>query len=80
MMKDLAFDMPVRLRSAAAAIRTADEAACFLRSHLRDRVTFAGLNALLKLERAAEGDEVVEEARQAFCSWASGEQLLGSRA
>jgi hypothetical protein len=33
-----------------------------------------GLNTLLMLERAAEGTEV-EEARRAFCLWASNEGL-----
>jgi hypothetical protein len=42
---------------------------------LRQRFTVAGLTALLMLERAAEGSEV-EQAREAFWSWASSEQLL----
>jgi hypothetical protein len=75
-MKDLAFDMPVLLHSPLGTpIRTAEETACIIRTCLRERFTMAGLNALLMLERAAEGDEV-EEARQAFWSWASSEQLL----
>ena len=75
-MKDFAFDMPVRLHSPPGRpIRTVEEAACLIRSCLRQRFTMAGLNALLMLERAAEGDEVAE-AREAFWSWASSEQLL----
>ncbi|HEX2216185.1 MAG TPA: hypothetical protein VHG27_05765 [Xanthobacteraceae bacterium] len=75
-MKDFAFERPVLLGAPARAqIRTAEEAAHILRSRLRERFTIAGLNALLMLERAGETDEV-EEARQAFCSWASNEQLL----
>jgi hypothetical protein len=78
-MKDFAFDMPVLLHSPLGTpIRTVEQAACIIRSGLRQRFTMAGLNALLMLERAAEGDEV-EEARQAFRAWASSEQLLALR-
>ena len=79
-MTVFAFDAPVLLHSPlSTAIKTADEAACIVRSCLQERFTMAGLTALLKLERAAEGVEVAE-ARQAFWSWASSEQLLVRRA
>jgi hypothetical protein len=75
-MKNFAFDLPVIFhRSTTAPIRTAKEAASILRSHLQVRFTMAGLNALLLLERATEQTEC-EEARLAFCSWASNEQLM----
>jgi hypothetical protein len=74
----VAFDVPVVLLSTTSApVRTAEQAASILRSHLRERITFAGLSALLIVERAVDEIEV-EEARRAFCSWASGEQLLAS--
>jgi hypothetical protein len=77
-MHDFAFDMPVLLHSRLGApIRTAEEAAGIVRSCLRERFTMAGLTALLMLERAAEGSEI-EEARQAFWTWASSERLLAS--
>jgi hypothetical protein len=77
-MNDFPFDSPVLLHSRLSApIRTAEEAASVVRSCLRERFTMAGLNALLMLERAAEGREI-EEARQAFWTWASSEQLLAS--
>jgi hypothetical protein len=77
-MTRCAFDIPVLLESQLGApIRTAEEAADIIRSCLRERFTMAGLTALLMLERAAEGCEV-REARQAFWSWASSEQLLAT--
>jgi hypothetical protein len=77
-MNDFAFRIPVLLDSRLGApIRTAEEAAGIVRSCLRERFTMAGLNALLMLERAAEGSEI-EEARQAFWTWASSERLLAS--
>ena len=73
MMNDVAFDEPVLLRSRESEpIRTVEQAACILRSRLQLQFTIASLNMLLVLERAAEGAEV-EEARKAFCSWASKE-------
>ena len=73
---DYAFDIPVRLYCASATlVRTAEQAACILRSNLQARFTIEGLNTLLMLERAAEGDEI-EEARLAFCLWASHEGLV----
>jgi hypothetical protein len=72
---DHAFDAPVHLQCASdALIRTVDEAVSIVRSNLRGRFTMQGLNTLLMLERAAEGTEV-EEARRAFCLWASNEGL-----
>ena len=72
---DYAFDLPVLLRSPSGTlIRTVEQAACILRSNIRERFTMEGLNTLLMLERAAEGDEI-QEARRAFCSWASHEGL-----
>jgi hypothetical protein len=72
---DYAFDVPVLLRCASGSlIRTVEEAACILRSRMRERFTMEGLNTLLMLERAAQGDEI-EEARHAFCSWALHERL-----
>jgi len=77
-MKDFAFDLPVILQlPTMAPIRTAEEAVCVLRAHLRSRFSIAGLNTLLMLERAIEWSEC-EEARIAFCSWASNEQLLAT--
>jgi hypothetical protein len=78
-MTDFAFDVPVLLHSPlSTAVATAEEAARIVRSCLQERFTMAGLTALLMLERAAEGAEVAE-ARQAFWSWASNEQLLVRR-
>ena len=71
---NFAFDVPVLLRSVPGTIRTVEEAACILRLHMRGRFTMEGLNTLLMLERAAEGDEI-QEARQAFCSWALHERV-----
>ena len=42
---------------------------------MQERFTMEGLNTLLMLERAAEGYEI-EEARLAFCLWASHEGLV----
>ena len=78
-MTDFAFDAPVLLRSPlSTAITTVEQATWIVRCCLRERFTMAGLNALLMLERAAEGAEVAQ-ARQAFWSWASSEQLLVPR-
>ena len=75
-MSEFAFATPVLLHSPLrASIRTAEEAACVVRSCLQDRFTMAGLTALLVLERAAEGAEV-EQARHTFLSWAASERLL----
>ena len=72
---DYAFDIPVRLYCASGTlVRTAEQAACILRSNMQERFTMEGLNTLLMLERAAEGYEI-EEARLAFCLWASHEGL-----
>ena len=77
-MTDCAFDRPVVLGALKeTSMRTVEEAALFLRLRLRERFTLAGLSALLMLERAGEAAEV-EEARQAFCSWASKEQFIFS--
>ena len=73
-----AFDTPVPYAS-GALIRTVEEAASILRSRMQDCFTMEGLNTLLMLERAAEGDEI-EEARLAFCSWASNERVALMRA
>jgi hypothetical protein len=68
---DYAFDIPVRLYCASVTlVRSVEQAACILRSNLQERFTMEGLNTLLMLERAAEGYEI-EEARLAFCLWAS---------
>ena len=75
-MKDFAFDTPVVVQAPVALlVRTAEQAASLIRSHLQSRFTMAGLNALLMLEGANELSEC-EEARLAFCRWASNEQLL----
>jgi len=72
---DYAFDIPVPLYCASGTlVRTAEQAACILRSNMQERFTMVGLNTLLMLERAAEGYEI-EEARLAFCLWASHEGL-----
>ena len=72
---DYAFDMPVHVRCASATlIRTVEQAASILRSSLQQRFTMEGLNALLMLERAAEGYEI-DVARRAFSSWAAHEGL-----
>lgn len=69
-----AFDAPVVLPSLhEKPIRTVDEAVSILRTCLRSQFTVARLNTLLMLERAAEGSEI-DEAREAFCAWASSEQ------
>lgn len=72
---DYAFEVPVLLPALPeAVIRTVAQATSILRSNMRELFTIDSLDVLLKLERAAEGDEV-EEARQAFCSWASRRDL-----
>lgn len=78
-MKGLAFDEPVVFEtSESEVIRTVEQAAQLLRSHLQRQFTMVGLNTLLVLERAAEGAEVAE-ARQAFCLWVSQEVSRLSR-
>ena len=72
MTQDIAFDEPVIVQIASQPIRTVDQAAQIVRSHLRTQFTMQRLTTLLVLERAADGLEVAE-ARQAFCSWASKE-------
>jgi hypothetical protein len=69
---DYAFDLPVR--ASGTLIRTVEQAASMLRSSMRQRFTMEGLNTLLMLERAAEGDEI-DLARRAFSSWATHEGL-----
>jgi hypothetical protein len=66
---DYAFEVPILLPT-DLVIRTVAQAMSFLRSSMQQLFTIDSLDVLLKLERAAEGDEV-EEARQAFYSWAS---------
>jgi hypothetical protein len=65
----VAFDKPVVVPLSDQPVRTVDQAAKIVRSHLREKFTMQRLNTLLVLERAAEGLEV-EEARQAFTDWA----------
>ena len=68
---DYAFDIPVLLPALPETIiRTVAQATSILHANMRELFTIDALNVLLKLERAAEGDEV-EEARLAFYSWAS---------
>jgi hypothetical protein len=69
---DYAFDDPVTM--SAQLIRTVSQAADLVRSNLRSRFSMQGLNTILMLERAVSGSEV-EEARVAFCSWATQEGL-----
>ena len=69
MPQDIAFDEPVVVQIWSQPIRTVEQAAQIVRSHLRAQFTMQRLSTLLVLERAAEGLEVAE-ARQAFCSWA----------
>ena len=72
---DCAFDQPVALSAERATlIRTAGQAADVVRSALRARFTIQGLNTVLMLERAVLGSEV-QEARLAFCLWATNEGL-----
>ena len=71
---DYAFDNPVRLRETGRLIRTAAQAADIVRSCMRTRFSMQGLATILKLEHAIAGDGV-EEARLAFCSWATQEGL-----
>jgi hypothetical protein len=73
-MMDSAFDQPVLLSRCSRPVRTASEAASIVRHQLKGRLSIAGLNTLLMLERAAVGVEV-EEARRAFLEWASRERL-----
>jgi hypothetical protein len=72
MTQDIAFDEPVIVQISSQPVRTVDQAAEIVRSHLRTQFTMQRLTTLLVLERAADGLEVAE-ARQAFCSWASNE-------
>jgi hypothetical protein len=68
---DYAFEIPVLLPTLPeTVIRTVAQATSILHANMRELFTIDALNVLLKLERAAEGDEV-EEARQAFLSWAA---------
>ena len=68
---DYAFEIPVLLPALPETIvRTVAQATRILHLNMRELFTIESLNVLLKLERAAEGDEV-EEARLAFYSWAS---------
>lgn len=68
---DYAFDIPVLLPALPeAVIRTVAQATSILHANMRQLFTIDALNVLSMLERAAEGNEV-EEARQAFYSWAS---------
>ena len=72
MPQDIAFNEPVIVQISSQPIRTVDQAAQIVRSHLREQFTMQRLTTLLVLERAADGLEVAE-ARQAFCSWAGNE-------
>jgi hypothetical protein len=65
----VAFDKPVAIPLSDHTVRTVDEAAELVRTHLREKFTMQRLNTLLVLERAAEGLEI-KEARQAFIDWA----------
>ena len=69
MPQDVAFDEPVVVQLSSQPVRTVEQAARIVRSHLQAQFTMQRLNTLLVLERAADGSEVAE-ARQAFCSWA----------
>jgi hypothetical protein len=71
---DYAFENPVTLLEDATLIRTASQAMEIVRTNLRRRFSMHGLNTVLMLERALGGDEV-EEARSAFCEWATQEGL-----
>jgi hypothetical protein len=76
-MNDYAFDIPVVLQSRPGEpVKTVQQAADILRTHLQTQFTIVGLNTLLILERAADGAEI-EEAREAFCLWAS--EVLADR-
>ena len=77
MLQDVAFDEPVVIHISDLPIRTVDQAAQIMRSHLREKFTMQRLNILLVLERAAEGVEIAE-ARQAFCSWALNERPVSA--
>ena len=77
---DYAFEMPVLLHAVPeTVIRTVGQAIGIMRSNMRELFTIEALDVLLKLERAAEGDEV-EEAREAFCVWASRRDLAKASA
>jgi len=69
MPQDIAFDEPVNVEISNQPVRTVDQAAQIVRSHLRAKFTMQRLTTLLVLERAADGLEIAE-AREAFCSWA----------
>ena len=69
MSRAVAFYEPVVVPLFAIPVRTVDQAAEIVRSHLREQFTMQRLNTLLVLERAAEGLEI-EEARLAFTNWA----------
>ena len=71
---EYAFDTPVCLADGGMRIRTAAQAADIVGSSLRTRFSMQGLATILKLEHAIAGDGV-EEARLAFCSWATQEGL-----
>jgi hypothetical protein len=69
MPQEIAFDEPIIVQIWNQPIRTVDQAAQIVRSHLQSQFTMQRLTTLLVLERAADGMEV-EEARRAFFSWA----------
>jgi hypothetical protein len=75
MSQDVAFYEPVVIRLSELTVRTADQAAEIVRSHLREQFTMQRLNTLLVLERATEGLEV-EEARLAFSNWAHSDPAM----
>ena len=75
MPQDIAFDEPVIVQISSQPVRTVDQAAQIVRSHLRAQFTMQRLTTLLVLERAADGLEVAE-ARQAFYSWARDEVVI----
>ena len=78
-MQDFALSVAVELRAPITEqIRTAEQAACLIRSRLRQRFTMAGLSALLLLERAGEAGEF-DAATASFFSWAATENLLAFR-
>jgi hypothetical protein len=72
MYRDVVFDEPVLVQISTEPVRTVEEAAQIVRSHLRAKFTIHRLNTLLTLERAADGSEIAE-AREAFYSWACAE-------
>jgi hypothetical protein len=71
-VQDIAFDEPVTIELSSLPVRTVDQAAQIVRSHLQAQFTMQRLTTLLMLERAADGLEIAE-ARQAFCTWANKE-------